>query len=575
MKKITFFAIAMLAAGAMMAQTFVSTEPANRNAIIEEYTGIGCGYCPDGHAIVNDIIAQNPGRAYGINIHEGGYAGTTYTTAFGSALSAQTGLTGYPAGTVNRHVFSGGVTALSRGAFNQASQMIMAEASPVNVAARCTINYATRMMTVEVEAYYTGNSNVNTNMLNVAVLQDNILGQQANYGNYNPAQIVGNQYLHMHMLRHLITGQWGEEITTTSAGTFVNRTYTWHIPSFIGHNSDTTASAQNPVDVEPDDLEVLVFIAEGHQEIITGCKAEMTITNAIPKVTAMNPMSSPTCDAQVRAYATVINNSSEDITSLTLGYGLNNTNSNYTWNARTIAVGATDTIELPFITSGIQAGVEYKYQACVKGYNGNEVSGGAKSATVTSNVLNAQGCVFLHIFCDRMGSEVSWKFMRASDRSVIAEGGPYTNTNAPTHKYETLTAPEDGCFIFEMYDAAGNGINGAQYGQGWFTLSDGYGQLVKNDGKFGSLAQYYISITKHEDIEMAESSLSLYPNPAKNQINVNSTDNIRMIEIFNVQGQRVINTTNTQIDLSGINAGSYVIRVTTDNGVTVKNFVKE
>ena len=44
-----------------------------------------------------------------INIHQGSFAGNNpdYKTDWGNALAGQTGLTGYPSGTINRRVFSG------------------------------------------------------------------------------------------------------------------------------------------------------------------------------------------------------------------------------------------------------------------------------------------------------------------------------------------------------------------------------------------------------------------------------------------------------------------------------------
>ncbi|MEE0927498.1 MAG: hypothetical protein UH641_07840, partial [Bacteroidales bacterium] len=76
MKKLVLSILGLVAGFAVVAQTpqFVSTEPANRNVIIEEYTGINCGYCPEGHKIVREYMEANPGRVFGINIHQGGYA---------------------------------------------------------------------------------------------------------------------------------------------------------------------------------------------------------------------------------------------------------------------------------------------------------------------------------------------------------------------------------------------------------------------------------------------------------------------------------------------------------------------
>ena len=52
-------------------QTFVSTTPENKNVVLEEFTGIACTYCPDGHRIANDIYNNNPADVVLINIHTG------------------------------------------------------------------------------------------------------------------------------------------------------------------------------------------------------------------------------------------------------------------------------------------------------------------------------------------------------------------------------------------------------------------------------------------------------------------------------------------------------------------------
>ena len=50
MKRILLFTLTI---GTLIAsaQTFVSTTPENKNVILEEFTGISCGFCPDGHLI--------------------------------------------------------------------------------------------------------------------------------------------------------------------------------------------------------------------------------------------------------------------------------------------------------------------------------------------------------------------------------------------------------------------------------------------------------------------------------------------------------------------------------------------
>ncbi|MCR5821518.1 MAG: hypothetical protein K6F85_01175, partial [Bacteroidales bacterium] len=151
MKNILLIVCSVLLAASVSAQTFVDTTVQNRNVVIEEFTGVNCQFCPDGHKIVNQIIAANPGRVVGINIHQGPYA-ARYKTQWGDAIANQTGLSGYPAGTVNRHVFSGRKTAVDHGQFSAKSTSIMNMVSPVNVAARAVVDLSNRTIEIDIEA---------------------------------------------------------------------------------------------------------------------------------------------------------------------------------------------------------------------------------------------------------------------------------------------------------------------------------------------------------------------------------------------------------------------------------------
>ncbi|MBR4647819.1 MAG: fibronectin type III domain-containing protein [Bacteroidales bacterium] len=75
-------------------------------------------------------------------------------------------------------------------------------------------------------------------------------------------------------------------------------------------------------------------------------------------------------------------------------------------------------------------------------------------------------------------------------------------------------------------------------------------------------------------------SISLYPNPANDYINVQcSTFNVQSVEVIDAYG-KVINTVNmidnpARINVSGLANGIYFVRVTTDEGVATKTFVKK
>lgn len=73
--------------------------------------------------------------------------------------------------------------------------------------------------------------------------------------------------------------------------------------------------------------------------------------------------------------------------------------------------------------------------------------------------------------------------------------------------------------------------------------------------------------------------VSLYPNPTSNVLNIESVGTIQNIAIFNVLGQEVMNKltneTLVSLDVSGLNAGVYVIKTVIDGNVSSTKFIKE
>lgn len=241
----------------------VSQEQQKRNAILEEFTGDHCGYCPLGHSYANNLMTTYPGQVICINIHQG-YFAQNYLTEWGDALAEMVGVTSYPSGCVNRHIFSG---AMVQDYSKWATRVgyILGRNSCVNIAAQAVIDTVNRKMAVQVKGFYTAKSDSATNRLNVVLLQNEVVGYQSNYGNYNPSQIDENgNYHHQHMLRTMITGQWGDVIEDTKKNATFDKVYFYDIPAQYGAD---LAEIKN--------LEVVAFVALGQSEIMTGVKANI------------------------------------------------------------------------------------------------------------------------------------------------------------------------------------------------------------------------------------------------------------------------------------------------------------
>ena len=276
MKKSTLVLMSLLALSfAVKAQQYVSTEPANRNAIIEVFSGRGCGFCPAGHLITSNLMAANPGRVWTVNIHAGSYSVTSYpnfNTDDGTVIHDGFSHGGYPEAVVNRSTAEG----QGRGEWNNLVNQQLSQAAECNIAGIVSINEETRKTSITVEVYYTGSSTVDENYLTVAMLQDSILGSQTNYGSSDPSQWIGDQFIHMHVLRDIIQpNAWGDVISPTTQGTLVTKTYEYQIPASIGD--------PNGVAVDLNHVSFLAWVSERYQNtptrpILNVCMLEKTYT---------------------------------------------------------------------------------------------------------------------------------------------------------------------------------------------------------------------------------------------------------------------------------------------------------
>ena len=436
----------------IFAQTIVGTDPETKNVVLEEFTGIHCVYCPDGHAIAQGIQDQHPNDVVLINIHTGSFASPSsgepdYRTPWGDAIAAQSGLTGYPAGTVNRHLFpgmsQGSGTAMSRGNWTSASNQTLAQESYLNVGCEATVT-AAGQLTVYVEVYYTGDSPESTNLLNVAILQDNIFGPQTGGG-------AGNNYQHMHMLRHMITGQWGVEITETTEGSLYSNTFTYDIPADY-----------NDVPVVLEDLDIVAFVSETHQEIVSGITGTLVMEAAYDYDATVSEVFYPLTEACTGALAPRIevkNYGAIDLTSADIEYSVNGGDVyTYNWTGNLPYTG-TEELVLPEIPYDMEA--DNTLTINISNPNGtedenpnNNISNvNFEQATETSTNVEMQ------LFMGAWGYEISWEFYN-SDGEQLASGSGYDN-----NEIVNMELPVDGggCYTFYLYDSGNDGFAGGGY----------------------------------------------------------------------------------------------------------------
>ena len=623
MKKVLFAVASLVFGFGTFAQTIVSTEVQKRNAVIEEYTGIGCGYCPLGHQNVQTYAKQHAGRVVAINIHQGGYAQGYYpnfTTQWGNSLAAQCNITGYPAGTLNRagHTATSLIPNVGPSGTSWYSQAnsILNETSPVNIAATASVDASTRVATIHVEMYYTSDVNINENRLNVAVLQNNVEGDQHNYGMYNSDQILSaygdysstynTRYLHMHMLRDLITGQWGEVVATANedgvipAGTYVEKDYTYTLPEYY---TDAMYNSKTQVPCTLGDLEFAIFVAEGQSaentsvkspNIYTGVSVTPVYTNMEGSNAAVTSISAENiygCSDQIKNITVKVRNLGGDkLESMTLKYSTTEepTGKTYDWTGNVATFENTNEILLPE-TLTATAGKATTVTVEVISINGKTPEASIKGTYSFTKPATpeTEGTLTLILKTDKNGNQITWNITN-SNGDVVDQGGPYPANQVTRDTVVLYGINTADCYVLELKDSGKDGAGNS----GICKLVAPNGTTVtsvKGTWDEGFVTDFKVTaiVGLNEANENIFQSV-VYPNPAKDMVTLNVNlgvaDNAN-ITVVDLMGRTVVNMgtqslhsgeNQIQINTSNLENGLYYIRVTTDNGMTTNklNVVK-
>ncbi|MEZ4908706.1 MAG: T9SS type A sorting domain-containing protein [Saprospiraceae bacterium] len=89
--------------------------------------------------------------------------------------------------------------------------------------------------------------------------------------------------------------------------------------------------------------------------------------------------------------------------------------------------------------------------------------------------------------------------------------------------------------------------------------------------------RYASDIDKITKVNNIDNKVNIYPNPASKNLFIEGINNENCtIEVLTVTGKSMIKVTNnTDIDVSNIPCGSYILKVKTDSGVANKLFIKQ
>lgn len=78
------------------------------------------------------------------------------------------------------------------------------------------------------------------------------------------------------------------------------------------------------------------------------------------------------------------------------------------------------------------------------------------------------------------------------------------------------------------------------------------------------------------DNELSNNEISIFPNPAQNNIQISSNQLIKKVSLFDLLGKQVKTIENSNnIDISQLKSGLYLAKITTQNGDIIRKVVKQ
>lgn len=580
MRKIVFFTTLLIFfVKGIVAQQYVSTEPLFKNAVIEEFTGRSCQACPSSHVTINELMRSYPGRVFAMYIHPNGIITyPNFETIDGQTIyHALTG-SGLPNGIVNRCTENGGGFVIGH-VYEQTNEEALC-----NIGGKVVIDETSRTATITVEVYYTDDSNVDANYLTIAMLQDSIWGTQS-HGENNMEQYLDGLYCHMSILRDIITPTWGEEISPTTEGTLITKTYKYTIPEIIGD--------PNGVEVNINHLRFIAFVTNQMNSyksfpILNSCRLPLLIksqNNVFPHFEMVTEKRPDLCSNYRTFNIDMINRGLDELTSIKMLMKIDNGDTfEYEWTGN-IASYDVERIEfdmeVPVGTHEIEFNI---IEANGIAFNHSNTITITRDEWHAIYVENENDEIVLELMQDKFGSETTWQIVDDRD-NIITSGGPYDyffGQPTATELHEIpLQLPLNQCLRFIISDSARNGIC-CDFGEGYYKIIDGHGNVViDGDGDFGAKASHIFTLEVGSDVnEVEEDAFEIYPNPAKDIVKLSAAKHhLTVVRIYNCLGMMVEEidertqhaSDEIEINVSGYKSGIYFINVYDNNGnVTTK-----
>ncbi len=529
----------------------VSNAQNQRTVVLECFTSTTCGPCASANPALDALISNNADQLIAIKYHvnwpAAGDPMNLHNPGDVSAKVSFYSINAVPY-SVGDGTWIGNSGSVSQSLVNQWA----AVESPIEMRMTHYFNAAQDTMFVVVMGKATTAINSENLRLNISVIEKTM--EYASAPGSNGERIFHN------VMKKLLPGASGTGIRAMEAGDYFAYKYSWALANVM-NVSELTAVA---------------WLQDSNtKQMIQGCKSSddfQPFYGKQAKISSLDHTMKTVCSSRVNPDIFVTNFGSETINSLSINVTVNGTNiGDYTWEG-TIATGATAKInfgvlsfedveilennEMIFEITQINGAAD-DYAPDTYKYKFNEAS----------LVINKPFKLVLRT--DDEPQLITWEVTNTSGE-VVVSGGPYEEA----HKQYTdnFELNSDDCYMFTIYDAGGNGLQG---GNGLYGLKVG-SQTIASGSAFTDRESNEFAYSTNDDVaETLANNANIYPNPSNGLITID-VEGTNIMTIYTTAGQLVYNQSindKTTVDLSKLEKGTYLMVLTDKDGQNTKQVI--
>ncbi|MFD1063174.1 T9SS type A sorting domain-containing protein [Winogradskyella litorisediminis] len=227
------------------------------------------------------------------------------------------------------------------------------------------------------------------------------------------------------------------------------------------------------------------------------------------------------------------------------------------------------------------------------------------NCTISSNDFNATNNSASVISASRIGgtctarlyNSVLWDNKRASDGNEHSTIGGFGSQSVGNRIVRNSIAPSFSSGIAQNSSTAdpllavfpdkykyriGNASSPAiDFGDNTYLPASAVGDLLNNNRIFNSIVdagayEFGAMSLSSSDSEAQIVDVKLYPNPTSNILNIKTNNQqIKQIAIYDILGKQVLRANNSNINVSHLKSGIYILKAKTTLGQVVKRFIKQ